>query len=242
MGYTTDTVPQRYMVDDQRFASYRPDVLVYETDPLEEDVTIAGPISPKLKISSSGTDSDFDVKLIDVYPDDYPDPADTSHGNKRILDAPPLHMGGYEELLRGEPFRAKFRNSWEKPEPLDAGQRDRHQLHHAGSVSHLPAWPSHHGSGAEFVVPVDRSQSADVYRHSLCHNRAISKGDRAGLPPEGCGFRGRGAGVAATLSAAHCDGALLVQRVGDFSVGGTRALLRSEKRKQEQYISRSAAG
>jgi putative CocE/NonD family hydrolase len=122
VSYTTDTVPQRYMVDDQRFASTRPDVLVYETDPLEEDVTIAGPISPKLKIASSGTDSDFDVKLIDVYPDNYPDAEDVARGNKRILDAPPLHMGGYQELLRGEPFRAKFRNSWEKPEPLVPGQ------------------------------------------------------------------------------------------------------------------------
>src|SRR4029077_14220270 len=74
VGYTTDTVRQRYMVDDQRFASYRPDVLVYQTDPLEEDVTIAGPISPKLVVSSSGTDSDFDVKLIDVYPESFPDP------------------------------------------------------------------------------------------------------------------------------------------------------------------------
>jgi len=122
VGYTTDTVPQRYMVDDQRFASYRPDVLVYQTDPLEEDVTIAGPISPKLKITSSGTDSDFVVKLIDVYPETYPDAEGTSAGNKRITDAPPLHMGGYEELLRGEPFRAKFRNSWEKPEPLVPGK------------------------------------------------------------------------------------------------------------------------
>jgi hypothetical protein len=122
VGYTTDTVPQRYMVDDQRFASYRPDVLVYETDPLEDDVTIAGPISPKLRVASSATDSDFDVKLIDVYPEDFPDPEDTAHGNKRILDAPPLRMGGYEQLLRGEPFRAKFRNSWEKPEPLIPGK------------------------------------------------------------------------------------------------------------------------
>ena len=121
VGYTTDTVPQRYMVDDQRFASYRPDVLVYQTEPLEEDVTIAGPISPRLKVSSSGTDSDFDVKLIDVYPQDYPDPDGASQG-KRILDAPPLHMGGYQQLLRGEPFRAKFRNSWEKPEPLTPGK------------------------------------------------------------------------------------------------------------------------
>ena len=118
VNYTTDTVPQRYMVDDQRFASYRPDVVVYETDPLKEDVTIAGPISPHLKVASSGTDSDFDVKLIDVYPDNYPDPDTSMEGNKRILDAPPLRMGGYEQLLRGEPFRAKFRNSWGKPEPL----------------------------------------------------------------------------------------------------------------------------
>jgi hypothetical protein len=123
VGYTTDTVPQRYMVDDQRFASTRPDVLVYETEALEQDVTIAGPISPKLVVASSGTDSDFDVKLIDVYPDNYPDPDSSLNGNKRILDAPPLHMGGYEELLRGEPFRAKFRNSWEKPEPLTPGKQ-----------------------------------------------------------------------------------------------------------------------
>ena len=122
VGYTTDTVPQRYMVDDQRFASYRPDVLVYETDPLEEDVTIAGPISPKLKIASSGTDSDFVVKLIDVYSDNYADQEEATRANKRILDAPPLKMGGYQELLRGEPFRAKFRNSWEKPEPLTPGK------------------------------------------------------------------------------------------------------------------------
>ena len=121
-GYTTDTVPQRFMVDDQRFASTRPDVLTYETEPLAEDVTIAGPVTPHLKIASTGTDADFVVKLIDVYPDNATDPADSTHGNKRVLDAPPLHMGGYQQLLRGEPFRAKFRTSWEKPEPLVPGK------------------------------------------------------------------------------------------------------------------------
>jgi hypothetical protein len=121
VGYTTDTVPQRYMVDDQRFASYRPDVLVYQTDPLTEDVTIAGPVSPKLKIASTGTDSDFVVKLIDVYPEDYGE--GEARPNKRVTDEPPLHMGGYQELLRGEPFRAKFRNNWEKPEPLTPGKQ-----------------------------------------------------------------------------------------------------------------------
>jgi len=122
VGYTTDTVPQRYMVDDQRFATYRPDVVVYQTEPLKEDMTIAGPVSPHLKVASSGTDSDFDVKLIDVYPQDYPDPDNAQNAGKRILDAPPLHMGGYQQLLRGEPFRAKFRDSWEKPEPLIPGK------------------------------------------------------------------------------------------------------------------------
>jgi uncharacterized protein len=122
VGYTTDTVPQRYMVDDQRFASSRTDVLVYQTEPLTEDVTIAGPISPKLKVSTTGTDSDFVVKLIDVYPNDYPDPDTGSTTGKRVIDTPALRMGGYQQLLRGEPMRAKFRNSWEKPEAMPPGK------------------------------------------------------------------------------------------------------------------------
>jgi uncharacterized protein len=120
IDYIATAVPQRYMTDDQRFAARRPDVLTYETDPLEDDVTIAGPISPKLKVASSGTDSDFVVKLIDVYPDDYPD-NETADASKRILGAPAVRMGGYEQLLRGEPMRAKFRDSWEKPSPLQPG-------------------------------------------------------------------------------------------------------------------------
>jgi predicted acyl esterase len=88
---------------------------------LEEDVTIAGPVSPKLKIASSGTDSDFVVKLIDVYPNDYPD-NEVAEASKRVLGAPSVRMGGYEQLLRGEPMRAKFRKSWEKPEPLEPGK------------------------------------------------------------------------------------------------------------------------
>lgn len=122
VGYVTDTVPQRYMVDDQRFAATRPDVLVYQTEPLTEDVTIAGPITPKLHISWTGTDSDFVVKLIDVYPNDYPDAVGTTNGNKRITGDAPLHMGGYQELLRGEPMLAKFRKSWETPQPLKPGE------------------------------------------------------------------------------------------------------------------------
>ena len=121
IDYVATDIPQRYMVDDQRFAARRTDVLVYETEPLDDDVTIAGPVSPKLRIASSGTDSDFVVKLIDVYPNDAPDPAGTDP-NKRVIGAPPVRMGGYEQLLRGEPMRAKFRNSWEKPEALTPGK------------------------------------------------------------------------------------------------------------------------
>src|SRR5262249_12441188 len=63
--------PRDFMTEDQRFARGRPDVLVYQTEPLTEDVMVAGSIKPELFISSSGTDSDFVVKLIDVFPDDY---------------------------------------------------------------------------------------------------------------------------------------------------------------------------
>jgi putative CocE/NonD family hydrolase len=121
LDYTSDTVPQRYMVDDQRFAAKRPDVLVYESDALAQDLTISGPVSPKLKVASTGADSDFVVKLIDVYPNDYPDNTAANEG-KRVLGTPDIRMGGYQQLLRGEPMRAKFRNSWEKPQPLTPGE------------------------------------------------------------------------------------------------------------------------
>ena len=107
------SVPQTYMDADQRFASKRPDVEVYQTEPLEEDMTVTGSVSPKLWVSSSGTDSDFVVKLIDVYPMNYPDP---------VPNPGDVHMGGYQQMVRGEPFRAKFRNSFEKPEPLESNK------------------------------------------------------------------------------------------------------------------------
>ncbi len=100
---------REYMVDDQRFAARRPDVLVYQTDPLTEDMTVAGPLTASLSVSTSGTDSDFVVKLIDVYPDDAKDNVPNPSGMK---------MGGYQMLVRGEPMRARFRNSFEKPEAM----------------------------------------------------------------------------------------------------------------------------
>jgi len=115
---TGPDVPQRYMDDDQRFATTRGDVLVYESEPLKEDVTVVGPVKPKLKIASTGTDADFVVKLIDVFPENTPEEAESAHRSA----AAPVFLAGYEMMVRGEPFRAKFRNSWETPEALVPGK------------------------------------------------------------------------------------------------------------------------
>lgn len=104
---------REHMLDDQRFASSRPDVLVYQTDPLPSDLTVAGPITVGLHVSTTGTDSDWVVKLIDVYSGDYPNPNPNPTG---------VQMGGYQQLVRGEAMRGKFRKSFEKPEPFEAGK------------------------------------------------------------------------------------------------------------------------
>jgi putative CocE/NonD family hydrolase len=107
---------QEYMTADQRFAATRPDVLVYQTDVLEKDLTVAGPVEVELYVSTTGTDADWVVKLIDVYPDDYPDPDPNPAG---------VRMGGYQQLVRGDVMRGKFRDSYEKPEPFEPGKVTR---------------------------------------------------------------------------------------------------------------------
>ena len=106
---TTIGMSPEYMTADQRHASRRPDVLVYQTAIAEQDRLLAGPIEVELFVSTSGTDSDWVVKLIDVYPNDYPDPKENPTQVK---------MGGYQQLIRGDVFRGKFRKSFEKPEPF----------------------------------------------------------------------------------------------------------------------------
>jgi putative CocE/NonD family hydrolase len=102
-----------YMVGDQRFAGRRPDVLVYQTGPLEEDLTLAGPIRAELFVATTGTDSDWVVKLIDVYPDDYPDPEPNPAG---------VRMGGFQQMVRGDVMRGRFRDSYEEPAPFEPGK------------------------------------------------------------------------------------------------------------------------
>lgn len=102
-----------YMIDDQRFASRRPDVLTFETPVLDSNVTLAGEVHANLFVSVSGTDADFVIKLIDVNPDTL---SDYQIGNKTVP------AGGYQALVRAEIMRGKFRNSFETPEPFVPGK------------------------------------------------------------------------------------------------------------------------
>jgi predicted acyl esterase len=100
------------MSDDQRFAARRPDVLVHQSAPLEGDLTLAGPVKVSLDVSTTGTDGDFIVKLIDVYPGDMPSP----DPNPREV-----HLPGYQQLVRAEVFRGRFRSGFDKPSPFVPG-------------------------------------------------------------------------------------------------------------------------
>jgi putative CocE/NonD family hydrolase len=121
-----------YMTEDQRFAARRPDVLVYATPLLEEDLTVLGPIQVSLHVSTSGTDSDFVVKVIDVYPNDFPTP---EWSGPQPPPANRIRMGGYQQLVRGEPFRGKFRRSFEKPAPFTPGEPDLIEFE-LGDIAH----------------------------------------------------------------------------------------------------------
>jgi hypothetical protein len=110
--YTEDIafeMTKEYMTDDQRFAARRPDVLVYSTEILDHDITLAGPLLAHLKVFTTGSDADFIVKLIDVYPSDAPDNPSTRKGMK---------MAEYQQMVRSEVIRGRFRKSYENPVPF----------------------------------------------------------------------------------------------------------------------------
>ena len=104
---------REYMTADQRFASTRPDVLTYQTEVLDHDVTLAGNIWANLKVSTTGTDADFMVKVIDVYPD-------SAKNNQ--WTAPGVFMGGYQQMVRSEAMRGKYRVNISKPVPFIPGK------------------------------------------------------------------------------------------------------------------------
>ncbi len=107
-----NTQGAEWIIADQRFAARRPDALVYQSDPLTDDMSIAGPIIAHLFFSSSGTDADFIVKLIDVYPSNEPDPEPNPRG---------VRMGDYQMLVAGEVFRARYIEDFSHPKPLKPG-------------------------------------------------------------------------------------------------------------------------
>jgi putative CocE/NonD family hydrolase len=110
---------REYMTADQRLQGRRTDVLVYQTQPLQDEVTLAGPVKPSLFVSTSGGDSDWVVKLIDVYP---PESGDVAANPWEAPADNEKRMGEYEQLVRGEAMRGRFRNSYEKPEPFEPGK------------------------------------------------------------------------------------------------------------------------
>jgi putative CocE/NonD family hydrolase len=102
-----------WQTEDQRFADRRPDVLTYATEPLADDITVSGRIISNLFASTSGTDSDWIVKLIDVYPEKY---------------QPEPEMSGYQLMIAGDVFRGRYRRSFEKPEPIPAGSVQNYRI------------------------------------------------------------------------------------------------------------------
>lgn len=106
--------PRKFMTDDQRFAARRTDVLVYETEVLDADMTLAGDIMAKLQVATTGTAADWAIKLIDVYPPDAEDYPETQEY---------LKMGNYHMMVRSEVMRGRFRNDFSKPEPFEPNKK-----------------------------------------------------------------------------------------------------------------------
>ena len=140
-----------WQVEDQRFVHGRPDVRTYVTDPLTEPVVVSGQINAHLFAATSGTDSDWVVKLIDVYAEKHADET----------------MRGYQLMIAGDVIRGRYHKSIEKPGAADAERPGRIRDSVPRQRSRVPARAPHHGAGAEHLVPGDRSESAEVRAEHL---------------------------------------------------------------------------
>jgi putative CocE/NonD family hydrolase len=192
--YTQEMTPRwskGYMTEDQRFAARRPDVLVYATPPLERDVTLAGPLEAELYVSTTGTDADFVVKLIDVQPGKLPG------WSKADEDADKRDRGGQQILVRGEPFRARYRDSYTTPAPLVPGQVTRiafaindvfhtFQRGHRIMVQVQSSWfPFIDRNPQKFVPSIYRASAADFVTatHRVHRGPAAPSALRVGILP-----------------------------------------------------------
>jgi putative CocE/NonD family hydrolase len=154
--YTEDVHQNRtaaYMTDDQRFASRRTDVLTFQTNVLTEDLTLAGPVIADLLVSITGTDADFVVKLIDVFPDDFQYPAPRTGS---------YLMGGYQMLVRGEIMRGKYRNSFETPSPFTPNKIERVKFDLPDVAHTFQKGTQADDTGAKQLVPISRPQPTEI--------------------------------------------------------------------------------
>ncbi|MBQ4821105.1 CocE/NonD family hydrolase [Aquimarina sp. MMG016] len=170
--------PRKYMTDDQRFAARRPDVLVFETPVLTEDVTLSGEILAKLKVATTGTDADWAVKLIDVYPNDIEDTEETQKY---------LKMANYHMMVRSEVMRGRFRNSFSNPEPFIANQKtdvniklqDVHHTFKKGHKIHIQVqstwFPLIDLNPQTYVPNIFKAEASDFTKqtHKVYHDSAI---------------------------------------------------------------------
>lgn len=178
-------MPKEYMTEDQRFAARRPDVLVYQTPPLDADLTVAGPISAELWVSTSGTDADWIVKLIDVLPPDTPDPEGTRRG---------VRLGGYQMMVRSEAFRGRFRDSYREPRPFVPGKPTRvtvplqDVLHtfkagHRVMIQVQSTWfPLVDRNPQRYVPNIFTAQASDFQRATHRVHRGRARASRVTLP------------------------------------------------------------
>ena len=137
--------------------------MVYQTEPLETELRVAGPQKITLYVSTSGTDSDWVVKLIDVYPSDFPDtePPAVRAGQTQVSTDRVVRMGGYQQLVRGEPFRGKFRHSFSKPEPFTPGKVEKMNLNCQMCITHfggaIASWCTSRAPGFRWWIGTLRS-------------------------------------------------------------------------------------
>lgn len=170
--------PRKYMTDDQRFAARRPDVLVYETPVLTEDMTLVGEVLAKLKVATTGTDADWIVKLVDVFPNNAEDTQETQEY---------LKMANYHMMVRSEVMRGRFRNSFTKPEPFVANQKTDvniklQDVHHTFKKGHKiqiqvqSTWfPLIDLNPQTFVPNIFKAKASDFTKqtHKVFHDSAI---------------------------------------------------------------------
>ena len=173
-----------YMSEDQRFAARRPDVLVYQTPPLEQDVTLAGPIDAELFVSTTGTDADWIVKLIDVSP------GKLSGWTRRDLEDGKPDKGAKQLLVRGEPFRGRYRDGLDAPKPFVPGEVAKvafrlddvfhtFQRGHRIMIQIQSSWfPFVDRNPQTFVPNIYRAKAADYVKHTHGVHRSRAAASR----------------------------------------------------------------